>query len=238
KKYILQYQRAREGEINLPKDFSLDSALVRHLCARKSPLAGEEINSSDVNIGLAVPCFLDSDMVGFLLIGDKPGSSMYTQDDINVFTVLSNQTALAIENSQLYAQERQHQQHLRVESLDRQMAGLAHELDNPNYALLGSLGSLELALDDLKDIIPADKMDYVKKKIERARYNSKRISKMIASVREFSRASTGEIKPVRFEWIVEGFLNIIEPQFKYNGINFIKEVTDEVVWLRANKIDI
>ncbi len=238
KKYILKHQRAKKGEINLPKEFPMDSALVSHLYAKKAPLTGEEMDVSVSNMGLAVPCFLDSNMVGFLLIGDKPGSSMYTQDDENVFIVLSNQTALAIENCQLYSQERLHQQYLRVSSLDRQMAGLAHEIDNPNAALLGSLGSLELALDDLKDAIPADKMEYVKKKNERARFNSKRISKMITSVREFSRPSTGEIKPIKFEWIMESFLNIIEPQFKYNGVAFTQEAPNEIIWLRANKVEI
>lgn len=237
-KYLLKHHRSREAKIDLPKEFTDDSDFVKRLYKSRLPLIGEEIHSQELKVGLAVSCFIDSNMIGFLLLGDKPNDKLYDQSDVNEFALLSNQAALAIENCQFYSQERQHQQFLRVASLDRQMAGLAHELDNPNYALLGSLGSLELALDDLKDIIPTDKMDYVKKKIERARYNSKRISKMIASVREFSRSSTGEIKPVKFEWIVEGFFNIIEPQFKYNGVNFIKEVTDEVIWLRANKIEI
>ena len=61
---------------------------------------------------------------------------------------------------------------------------------------------------------------------------------MITSVREFSRASTGEVKLLKFEWIIESLLNIIEPQFKYNGVNFIQEVPSETVWLRANKVEI
>jgi C4-dicarboxylate-specific signal transduction histidine kinase len=61
---------------------------------------------------------------------------------------------------------------------------------------------------------------------------------MIAAVREFSRASTGEIKPIKFEWLMESFLSIIEPQFKYNGVSFIQELPKEAVWLRANKVEI
>ncbi|MDP2941058.1 MAG: ATP-binding protein [Candidatus Omnitrophota bacterium] len=238
KKYILKHQKAAKGQIALPKEFSQAAPLVARLQEKKLPLRGDEPEGVGFSFGLAVPCFLGNNMAAVLFLGEKPKSSAYTQDDINVFTVLSNETALAIENCQLYTQERQHQHYLRIASLDRQMAGLAHEIDNPNYALLGSLGSLELALNDLKESIPADKLDYLKNKIERARFNSKRISKMIASVREFSRASSGEIKPIKFEWIMEGFSNIIEPQFKYNGINSIKEVTDEPIWLRANKIEI
>lgn len=237
-KYLLKHHRSRREKIDLPKEISDDSDFVKRLYNSKLPLIGEEIHSSELRVGLAVPCFIDSNMIGFLLLGDKPNDKIYDQSDVNEFALLANQAALAIENCQFYSQERQYQQYLRVSSLDKQMAGLAHEIDNPNAAMLSALGSLELALDDLKDSIPPDKMEYVKKKIERARFNSKRISKMISSVREFSRASTGEIKPVRFEWIVEGFFNIIEPQFKYNGVNFTKEVPDEVIWLRANKVEI
>ena len=115
---------------------------------------------------------------------------------------------------------------------------MAHEIDNPNYALLGSLGSLEMALDDLKDIIPQDRMEHLKSKISRARFNSKRISKMIQAVREFSKASTGELKPIKFEWIIDSFLSIIQPLINYNGITYTQELPKEVVWLRANKIEI
>ena len=237
-KYLQQYHRSKIGEVSLPKEFTSDSELVKRLYNSKLPLIGEEIHSQELKAGLVVPCFIDSNMASFLLLGDKPKGKIYDQSDVNEFTLLSNQFALAIENCQFYSQERQRQQYMRVASLDRQMAGLAHEIDNPNSALLGSLGSLELVLDDLKEVIPTDKMEYLKKKIERARFNSKRISKMITSVREFSRASTGEVKPLKFEWIMESLLNIIEPQFKYNGVNFIQELPNEEVWLRANKVEI
>ena len=237
-KYLQQYHHSKTGEESLPKEFTLDSELVKRLYSSKLPLIGEENHFQELKIGLAVPSFQDSNLIGFLLLGDKPKGKIYDQSDVNEFTLLSNQFALAIENCQFYSQERQRQQYMRVNSLDRQMAGLAHEIDNPNSALLGSLGSLELVLDDLKEVIPADKMEYLKKKLDRARFNSKRISKMITSVREFSRASTGEVIPLKFEWIMEGLLNIIEPQFKYNGVNFIQEVPSESIWLRANKVEI
>lgn len=237
-KYLLKHYRSKETKIDFPKEFPDNSDFVKRLYKSRLPLIGEEIHSQELKVGLAVPCFIDNNMIGFLLLGDKPSDKIYDQSDVNEFALLSNQAALAIENCQFYSQERQYQQYLRVSSLDKQMAGLAHEIDNPNAAMLSALGSLELALADLKDTIPPDKMEYVKKKIERARFNSKRISKMITSVREFSRPSTGEIKPIKFEWIMEGFLNIIEPQFKYNGVSFTQEVPDEIIWLRTNKVEI
>lgn len=239
--YQLKYHYPLSWQERFPGFLPAESAFIKNLFEEKRTLFSEEIkswNNINSDSGLVIPCFAEDALLGFLIIGAKPKNQIYTSDDILIFETLSYSTALAIENCQFYSQERQHQQYMRAVSLDRQMAGLAHELDNPNYALLGSLGSIELALGDLKDVVPPDKIEYLKKKIERARFNSKRISKMIASVREFSRASTGELEPIKFEWIIEGFLNIIEPQFKYNGITFNKEITDETVWMRANKVEI
>lgn len=236
--YLLKHSSSRDEKINLPVELAADSDFVKRLFASRSPLIGEEIYPQGLKIGFSLPCFIDSNMIGFLLLGDKPNDKLYDQSDVNEFALLANQAALAIENCHFYAKERERQQYLRVSSLDKQMAGLAHEIDNPNSAMLGSLGSLQLALDEMGGAISPEKMEYLKNKIERARFNSRRISKMISAVREFSMASTGELKPIRLEWIMEGFFSIIEPQFKYNGVNFIKELPGETIWLRANKVEI
>jgi len=237
-KYILKYEKAKHDGIDLPKEFFPESSLVKRLYVKKVPLTGEETGEKSQVIGLAVPCFLDSKMAGFLLLGDKLRHSIYTPDDVAIFTTLSNQTALAIDNCQFYLEQREHHHFLRVASLDRQMASMAHEIDNPNAAVIAGLGSLELALDDFQNNIPSDKMEYLKNKIQRARSNAMRISKMITAVRDFSRATTGELSPLKLDWLMEDFIAITQPQFKYYGIAFNQELPSEFVWLKANKIEL
>ena len=238
KKFLLKHQKIASGKVDFPKEFTLDSPLAKCLYESREPLMGEEIGFSTLKIGLAVPCFMDSVMIGFLLLGDKPKNAIYTQDDVNVFTVLANQTALAIENCQFYAQEREHHHLLRVSSLDRQMASMAHEIDNPNQALLGCLYSLEMNLDDVKDIIPQEKLDHLKEKISKARFHTSRISKMIGAVREFSKPTTGELAVVKLQWILEDFFSIVQPQIKHEGVTFNQEILQEDVWLKVNKVEI
>jgi len=114
------------------------------------------------------------------------------------------------------------------------MAGLVHEIDNPNTAILSAVGSLQMALEDFKEAIPPERMEYLIAKIGRVRFNSGRISKMIQAVRSFSLPTTGEQDAVKFEWIMNDFLAIMNPQFKYHGVNFSCEVPQEAVWLKAN----
>jgi signal transduction histidine kinase len=235
-KYLLKHKHARAGDIGLPQEFSSDSDLVKHLYKEKLPIIGEEIHSQGLKVGLAVPCFIEDKLLGFLLLGNKPKGQIYDESDVNVFTFLSNQTALAIENCQFYFQERQLQHYKRLASLDRQIASMAHEIDNPNAGILAALGSLEMSLDELKDTLPDERLAYLKKKIERARYNSKRITKMIEAVQEYSKPSTGELTLVSLQDLIESFYYVVEPQLKFDGIDYIQEVLQEEVWLRADKV--
>ncbi|MBI5144793.1 MAG: GAF domain-containing protein [Candidatus Omnitrophica bacterium] len=236
--YVLQHQRARQGEIKLPGGFALDSSLVNHLYKSRLPIIGEEVGASSLKIGLAVPCFLDDTMVGFLLLGDKPKNAIYTSDDIGVFALLSNQTALAIENCQFYSQERQREHYRRIATLDRQIDCMAHEIDNPIHGLLGIMFSMESTIDGLKDIIPQDKIDFLKQKLTRANFNARRISQMIDAVKEFSKPTTGEFRLVSLQNIIESFNYITQPQFKHYGIDFTGEIPQETIWLRADKVEL
>jgi len=237
-KYILKSQRARTGEIHLPKEFYFDSALVKHLYKARLPIIGEEIHSSELKVGLAVPCFIEDNLLGFLLLGDKPKGQLYDQSDVNEFTLLSNQTALAIENCQFYSQERQREHFRRIASLDRQIDCMAHEMDNPIHATLGVLGSIDIALDELKELIPADKMDYLKQKLARVEFNAGRVSKMISAVKEFTKPTTGELSVITLQQIIDSFIAIINPQLHHYGINFTLGLPQEPLWLRANKVEI
>lgn len=238
-KYTLRHKRARMQDIDLPCEFSSDSDLVKHLYKERLPIIGEEVrSSSELKIGLAVPCFIEDNLLGFLLLGDKPKAQLYDESDVNVFTLLSNQTALAIENCQFYSQERQREHLRRIATLDRQIDCMAHEIDNPIQALLGIIYSIEMNIDELKERIPQDKLDYLKNKLERANFNAHRISKMIEAVKEFSKPTTGELSLVSLAELLEDFSYIISPQFKHSGIDFIQELPDQHLWLRANKVEL
>jgi len=61
---------------------------------------------------------------------------------------------------------------------------------------------------------------------------------MIEAVKEFSKPTTGELSLVSLVELIEDFGYIIQPQFKHSGIDFIQELPDQHLWLRANKVEL
>ena len=51
-----------------------------------------------ISFGLIIPAMVKEKPLAFLVLGEKLDNSVYSHDDINVFTILSRQAALAIEN--------------------------------------------------------------------------------------------------------------------------------------------
>ena len=237
-KYVLRYKQARAGEVKLPEEFLGESELARHLSSSRLPIAGEEAAASHLKIGLAAPCSVDEVMLGFILLGDKPRNTAYTQDDVNVFTILANQTALAIENCQFYHQQKQYQHSLRTASLDRQMASMVHEIDNPIQGICGSVESLGMILDEVEKHIPEEKLKYARTKLERVLFNAMRISNMIGVVRDYSKPTTGELILETLQDILEAVHLIMQPQFKHSNIDYLQDIPKEIVWLRANKVEL
>ncbi len=53
---------------------------------------------------LCVPAFSKSQMMGFLVLGDKLSGEPYTREDVDLLSTLANEGAIALENVQLYEQ--------------------------------------------------------------------------------------------------------------------------------------
>jgi len=58
---------------------------------------------------------------------------------------------------------------------------------------------------------------------------------MIKAVREFSSQTKGEFTILKMDEVVNSFLDIIEPQFHYEGIYFDKEIEPDIL-IKGNKI--
>ena len=55
-----------------------------------------------MDASVIVPSYIESRMIAFVVMGKKKSGEMYSQDDLVVFSILANQSALAIENALFY----------------------------------------------------------------------------------------------------------------------------------------
>jgi signal transduction histidine kinase len=138
KNYIL---KAIKGDKNFPRDFVITDKdpLIKVLKKKKSSLIYDEINYLKNNIvnkqlQLIVPIFMENNLLGFLGLGKKEDHTLYTQDDINVFEILSRQAALAIDHCHFMeefskAQEKAFQAE-KLASIGGMADGVAHQMKN------------------------------------------------------------------------------------------------------------
>ncbi|MBN1822876.1 MAG: GAF domain-containing protein [Endomicrobiales bacterium] len=135
--------RASRGHIKFHEKFYFthNHPLVLYMKKKRDPFAIEEISKSmegfmdvDLGIRLVVPSLIEDRMLGFLALGGKHNKKPYSQDDLNVFVTLSNQSALAIENCMFMEEFRQAQEKIfnaeKLASIGGMADGVAHQIKN------------------------------------------------------------------------------------------------------------
>ncbi len=133
----------------LPKE----GPLVQLLQRRREPIVREELEWVPVGaetpqtiatmdrLGaeLSLPIISKDKLIGVLNLGHKEDRSVYSDEDLELLSTLTNQAAIAIENARLYENLKQSQDTLRradrLSSLGLLTAGLAHEIRNPLVAI-------------------------------------------------------------------------------------------------------
>lgn len=138
-KLIQKYPYTIKGFFpDFPKELSFDSNLIRYIISKRKPVFAEELVSMtdgfNLRSGLIVPSFVRKRLLGFLVLGPKSSGAIYTQEDANMFGILANQLALAIENSQFIDEHERTQAELfsreRMASLGTMAGGMTHQINN------------------------------------------------------------------------------------------------------------
>ncbi|MBE0481231.1 MAG: diguanylate cyclase [Dehalococcoidia bacterium] len=114
-------ERLVEAEPLIPIKLSKDSPIVKWLDAHHRPLSREiidiapefkglceaERNSFEaVQLDLLLPMVAKERVVAVLALSKKESGGIYSADDVDLLTTLTNEAAVALENAQLYAQAR------------------------------------------------------------------------------------------------------------------------------------
>jgi HD-GYP domain-containing protein (c-di-GMP phosphodiesterase class II) len=68
----------------------------------KSDLLQIQDRMQDLAAAVCVPCFFREELLGVLVLGEKKTGDLFSQDDLDLFSALSDEAAIALKNSQLY----------------------------------------------------------------------------------------------------------------------------------------
>ncbi len=107
KQFILKASRGKQSSRDDAGILALNSPLITYLTKTKEPIVYEEIKQrtddyqedelkgveiaiNRIGGALVVPSFIDQKLIAILVLGNKKSGKLYTQDDLAVFSILTN----------------------------------------------------------------------------------------------------------------------------------------------------
>ncbi|MBF0522839.1 MAG: GAF domain-containing protein [Candidatus Omnitrophica bacterium] len=257
-KGVVEHQPNQKASI-VPSVFPLDSPLVKHIKKVKEPIVYDEISqqgqdfaNKDLQVveaemrclgaALIVPSYIEERLISILVLGKKKSGKIYSHDDIVVFSILANQSGLAIENAQFYEDtKRTHEQLFKAEkmaTIGTMADGLSHQINNRLHAMGFIAGD---ALDTIKlkkekGVSPDDKemVDEVEHALNRIQDNVKRGGQVVEGLLKYTRKGSEGFEPVVLGKVLEAALEMAQFKIKLNQFQMIKNFDPDIPPVLAN----
>ncbi|MCF7908533.1 MAG: GAF domain-containing protein [Candidatus Omnitrophica bacterium] len=205
--------------------FLYEHSFIRYLAKHSEPCIYEELPEEiRASLGafssaaLVIPSAVQDELLGFVILGAKLNKQPYSDDDVNVFKILSHQAALAIENSLFLEETKQAQEKIfaaeKLASIGGMADGVAHQIKN-------RLNQFSVASGELKYEIK----DYLAKHPAITK-NNKDLKKTLKYLTEIADSLINNVK--RTDGIVKGILNFarVEETSTFFSQFSLKEVID------------
>ena len=245
RKYAARYKQARERECGLPEEFAAESELARHLSANKLPIIGEEVTGSSYKIGLAVPFMVNDVLLGFMLLGEKYQNRAYTQDDVNVFTIMANQIAMSIENCQFYGREKENQamiyQSATLADMGVMADSMGHQIKNHIQKMTAQAGSQAGIIEEfLNQGIDKEKAEQLLRRLVnvlcKIESQGEAGGRLIESISRFSRLPLESYREISLKEIVESANDILRFKVNFEEIDYQVNLPDTLPILYAHPV--
>jgi signal transduction histidine kinase len=247
KTYILQ-DSLDVKECPLRTEFISEEPLIGALEVDRKPVFLETVRDMPqvLHEAIALPFHENvkrRGLAGFLILGPKKDNTLYNQQDLNSFEILSIQVSLSLENCIFWEDEKtrlaREEQIKRAQAMDHFSASFVHEVGNPLFAAVGQVTVINniLTQDIGTRFTPQQALERIKPDIELIQHTLDRLSKMVKALKDFTGQNTEEFSLVDFDEIIENFGHIVKPLMKIGEMGFMQEV-DQGVKLIGNKINL
>ena len=249
-----------KGPARMLSYVKVDDPLVKCLLEEKEPLVSEEIgrrpqqNKPAVELEklneqltllsacVVIPSFVENNLLGFLVLGDKRSGAIYSQDDLNVFTVLANQAALAIDNARFFEDAKELQEQIsqaeKMATIGTMADGLSHQINNRFYAL-----SL-IAGDTLDTVKLTDTTSYtseqrellsqIKYALERIQSNVVSGGEIVKGMLKYTRKGEEGFSAVALDKIIDSTLEMVQYKIKLSELDIIRDYPRDTPAINGN----
>ena len=163
---------------------------------------------------IVYPFVLMNQLKGFVLLGKKE-SGAYSQNELEILTILFEQASFAFENAMLYMQQRERSGKMyradRLATLGELAAGAAHEIRNPLTSIRSTIQYLSNKIEDPEDRELAlgliSEVD--------------RINGIIQDMLSFSKPEDLKIEETDFKDIINQIMRLVESSAKSKKVEIV-----------------
>ena len=231
--------------------------LIQQLISGKGPLFLEEIrtgaqSNSDLEslkmemtaLGatVAVPSLIEGRLLGFMILGDKRSGEIYTRDDLEVFTVLANQAALAIENARFFAESKEMQEQIsqaeKMATIGTMADGLSHQINNRFHVLSlisgDVLDSISLADTAGYSIEQKELLGEIKYGLERIQDNVIQGGEVVKGMLKYTRKGDSGFVQVSLDEIIDATLDMVKYKIKLSEIDIVRDYPKDTPKVKGN----
>jgi signal transduction histidine kinase len=246
-RYILGSAKKKFGQGQFVENLSEDSPLVRLLSNNKNQIIYEEIKQKsqdykDENLiqiaqiiysmggELVVPVYIDQELIAMIFMGKKESGKPYSEDDLAVFGILANQTALAIENAKFYEDMKLTNEQLfqaeKMATIGTMADGLSHQINN-RFHVLGFIAGDALDTIQLsqKDPTP-EKLKEVVAELDRAfvrvQENVVQGGEIVQGLLKYTRKSEAGFTSVDVDAVLKAALEMLQFKIKIDEMKIIR----------------
>ena len=216
----------------------LESGIVDWVIAEKKTIVVPDLehmvqNGSARNY-VIVPLILRGEGIGIYLIHTEKAQQEFTNQDIQLLTVLANQAAVGVEHwratqqltrahAELKASQTQMVQAAKLAAIGELAAGIAHEIKNPLQVLM-----LHLELVQNGKALP-NWVEMFSKQV-------KRLSDLTLRLMNFARSTSEEVamEPVSPNKVMEEIVAIVEHDWENSGVSIQKHYQENLPAVSGN----
>jgi len=248
KTYKLEASRFRSERVNLPQEIPAESRVVKALKKMRAPIVYSEIQQraqdfddeklrelegqmAALQAELIVPCFIEDKLIAIMAMGKKVSGELYSQDDLAVFMILSNQAGLAIENAQFYKDMRAtHEQLFRAEKMATigiMADGLSHQINNRLHALGFIAGDALDTIQMNKKLKMTDEVKEMMVDIEHAltriQENVSQGGEIVRGLLKYSRKSDEQFGEVELDELIDEAVTMAQFKIKTGEMLIVRD---------------
>jgi len=247
-KYVLGASKKKSGQSQFVESIDKSSPLVQYLSNNKNLTIFEEIKQKSQDYkdpqltqieeiiaslkgALIVPIFVDQDLTAIIVMGKKESGKVYTEDDLSVFGILANQTALAIENAQFYEDMKfTHEQLFQAEkmaTIGTMADGLSHQINNRFHAMgfiAGDaldtirLNQKELSQEQIKKILIELERAFV-----RVEDNVKQGGEIVQGLLKYTRKGEEGFVAVDVDAVLKSAIEMVQFKIKMSELKIVRD---------------